>query len=146
MSDHNNVVAGISAAYEKKGFRVQSRGNNLPQGSNRNEAIYRPDLVVRNPASHQIVHIVEVETGDAGKAVVGAAVLADICMGIEIEKGRQQKKPTLIFVFYEQSANLQLGKKRLTQLARQNRIRHLADVLIRSEKEALEENLRGFTT
>jgi hypothetical protein len=145
MSDHDNVVSRISAAYEKKGFRVQRRGNNLPYGSNQNEAIYRPDLIVRDPAS-QIAHIVEVETGGAGKAVVGAAVLADICMGIEIEKGRQQNKPTLIFVFYKQSANLQLGKKRLTQLARQNRIRHLADVVIRTEKEVLKENLRGFTT
>jgi len=33
MSDHNNVVARISAAYEKKGFRFQSRADNLLHGS-----------------------------------------------------------------------------------------------------------------
>lgn len=70
MSDHDNAVARISAAYEKKGFRVQDRGNNLPYGSRRNEAIYRRDLLVKDPVSHQIVHTVEVETSDAGKAVV----------------------------------------------------------------------------
>jgi hypothetical protein len=89
--------------------------------------------------------MVEVETGDAGKAVVGAAALADICTGIEIERGRQQGKPTLIFVFYRQSTNLELGKKRMEQLTRQNRIRHLAEVLIRTEEEALEEIQQGVT-
>lgn len=117
----------------------------MPCGSKRNEAIYRPDLLVKDPASHQIVHIVEVETGDAGKAVVGATVLADTCMEIELEKERQRQKPTLIFVFYRQSANLELGKKRLAQLTRQNRIRHLANVMISTEKDALEEIRQGFT-
>lgn len=145
MSDHDNAVARISAAYQKKGFRVQNRGNNLPYGSKRNDAIYRPDLLVKDPASHQIVHMIEVETGDAGKAVVGAAVLADICMEMEIEKGRQQKKPTLTFVFYRHSANLELGKKRLEQLTGQNRIGHLTEVMIRTEKEALEEIRQRFT-
>jgi len=139
LSDHDSVVARISAAYEKKGFRVKSRGNNLPYGSKRIDAIYRPDLLIKEPANHQIVNIVEVETSEAGKTVVGAAVLADTCMQIEIEKGRQQEKPTLIFIFYRQSANLKLGKKRIAQLTRQNRIRHLTDVLIMTEKEVLKE-------
>jgi len=145
MSDHDSAVARISAAYEKKGFQVQSHGNNLPYGSKQNEAIYRLDLLVKDPTSHQIVHMAEVETSNAGKPVVGAAVLADICMGIEIEKGEQQEKPTLVFVFYRQSSNLELGKKRLEQLTRQKRIRHLAEVLVRTEKEVLEEIQQGFT-
>jgi hypothetical protein len=74
MSDHDDAVARIAAAYEKRGFRVQSRGNNLPHGSKRDEAIYRPDLLIKDPTSDQIVRIVEVETSDAVKAVVGAAV------------------------------------------------------------------------
>jgi len=130
--DHDDVVARISAEYEKRGFQVHSRRNNLPSGSKRNEAIYRPDLLVKDSGG-QIVRIVEVETSDAGKAVVGAAVLADVCMGIEMENGRQKRKPTLVFIFYLKSANLELGKKRLEHLTRQNRIRHLADVLLTTE-------------
>jgi hypothetical protein len=44
MSDHDNAASRISAAYEKKGFRVQSRGSNLLYGAKRNEAIYRPNM------------------------------------------------------------------------------------------------------
>ena len=46
---------------------------------------------------------------------------------------------------HTQSANLELGKKRLAQLTRQNRIRHLANVMISTEKDALEEIRQGFT-
>lgn len=138
MSDHDDVVARISEAYEKKGFRVQTRGNNLPQGSRRVEAIYRPDLLVKNPSDGQIAWIVEVETGDAGKSVIGAATLADICMGIEMERGRQRESPSLLFIFYRPSANLKLAEKRLVELTRQNRIKHLRDILLLTEKEGLE--------
>lgn len=135
MSDHDDVVARVARAYEKKGFQVQSKGNNLPQGSKRTEAIYRPDLLVRGRITGQILWIVEVETSDAGKAVVGAAVLADICMGIE----GQQERPTRVLIFYRPSANLDLAKKRLSQLRQQGRIKHLADILIWTESQALEE-------
>jgi hypothetical protein len=138
MSDHNDVVARISQAYVERGFRVQTKGNNLPQGSHRDEAIYRPDLLVRDRTDGQILLIVEVETSDAGKSVVGAAVLADVCMGIEIEGERQRKSPSLLFVFYRPSAHLDLAKKRLAQLRQQNRINHLAEIHVMTENDALE--------
>lgn len=102
-----------------------------------NEAIYRPDLLVIDPTNGQIVWIVEVETSDPGKSIVGAAVLADICMTIENEKGHQPTKPHLLFVFYRSLANLDLAEKKLAQLRQQNRIRQLAEVLALTEKDAL---------
>jgi hypothetical protein len=136
LSDHEKVVARIAREYEKRGFQVQSRGNNLPQGSKRTGAIYRPDLLVRDSTTGKILCIVEIETSDAGKAVVGATVLADICM--EIEGKDQQERPTLVFIFYRLSANLDLAKKRLAQLMQQDRMRHLADILIWTESQAIE--------
>jgi len=139
MSDHDDVVAKISEAYEKRGFQVQNRRNNLPQGSRRVEAIYRPDLLVKSQSSGQIACIVEVETSaQAGKSIAGAAILADVCIEIEKERGRQQKSPKLIFVFYRPSANLKLAEKRLIELTRYNRIKCLEEILFLSEKGALE--------
>jgi len=132
MSDHNEVVARISRAFEEKGFVVQSRGNNFPRGSTRRRAIYRPDLLVRREKNGPVRWIVEVETSEAGKPVVGAAILADICM--EIDCGN---RPNLLFVFYRPSANLQLAEKRLEHLVRQRRVEHLGDITIMTEKDAI---------
>lgn len=80
MSNHDAVVAKVSNEFSKKGWRAQVQGNNLPTGSSRSQAIYRPDTLVKDEDG-QIAWIVEVETSDAGKAVAGAAILADICRG-----------------------------------------------------------------
>jgi hypothetical protein len=128
LSEHEKMVTRISEAYAKRGFAVQTRGNNLPYGSKREEAIYRPDLIVRDPKDKQIHWIVEVETGEAGKAVVGAALLADICIELETQKGHQQVKPNLLFVFYRPSTKLQLAEKRLRQLVGRSRTNYLAKI------------------
>ena len=136
LSEHERMVARISEAYVKRGLVVQTRGNDLPYGSKREEAIYRPDLLVRDPNDMQILWIVEVETGEAGKAVVGAAILADICIEVEMRKGRQQIKPQLLFVFYRSSTKLQLAEKRLLQLA--GRTNYLAQIEPVTMKQALD--------
>lgn len=130
---HEDAVARISREFEKKGYSVQSRGNNLPTKSRRSGSIYRPDLLVRK--NGQIVWIVEVETSEAGKAVVGAAALADVCMEIEKQKGQQVVNPYLLFVFYRTTANLELATKRLTAL--KSRISHLEDTLALNEDDAI---------
>jgi hypothetical protein len=139
MSDHDVVVSRIKEAFQKKGFPVQTEGNNLPHGAKLTEAIYRPDMIVRSKGSDDVAWIVEVETSEAGKSVVGAAVLADVCMQIETERGRQRERPNLLFIFHRPSANLQLAEKRFEQLKRQHRLEHLAGVSILTERQAVEE-------
>lgn len=135
MTEHDETVASISKEFKRRGFRVHTRLNNLPTDATRSEAIYRPDILVSNPKDGQIVWIVEVETSEAGKAVVGAAALADICMEKEMAKGLQKVKPKLLFVFYRTSANLELAVKRLTAL--EPKTTHLRDIAALNEREAL---------
>jgi len=140
MSDHEVVVQRISDALSGRGFYVQIRGNNLPKGSRRTEAIYRPDLIVRSKQDQDIIWLVEVETSQAGKSVVGAMMLADICMEEEIKRGRQREKPGIMFIFYRESANLQLAEKRLEALRRRRRVSHLAKILVLDETTALKKS------
>jgi len=135
MTEHEEAVARISKEFKRKGFRVQTRLNNLPTNANRSEAIYRPDILVRNPEDDQVAWIVEVETSEAGKVVVGAAALAEICMEKEMAKGLQKAKTNLLFVFYRTSANLELAVNRLTAL--RQKITHLRDIAALNEREAL---------
>jgi len=134
MTEHEEAVATISKEFKRRGFRVHTRLNNLPTDATRSEAVYRPDILVRNPKDRQIVWIVEVETSEAGKAVVGAAALADICMEKEIAKGPQKVKPKLLFVFYRTSANLELAVKRL--IALRSKITHFSEIAALTEREA----------
>jgi hypothetical protein len=143
MSPHDAVVTRIREAFEKKGFLVQIRGNNLPVDSDRSEAIYRPDLLVKRQSNKNIAWIIEVETGDPGKSVVGAAILADVCMEMEIERGQQHKKPGLVFIFYQASANLNLAHKRIRQLIARRRVNNLGEIKILTEKKALSEIARA---
>ena len=131
MSDHNEVVGRISKQFEKKGFQVQTRENNLPTGAGRIDALYRPDIIVRNREG-QIVWLVEVETSEGGKAVAGAAILADICM----EKMNIKSRPKLLFVFYRSSTKPQLAEKRLLQLV--GRTNYLAQIQPVTMKQALD--------
>jgi hypothetical protein len=121
MSDHEDVVQKIFNAFSRQGFTVQRRGNNLPKGSGRLNAIYRPDMMIRGGEDQDIIWLVEVETSQAGKSVVGAMVLADACMEKEIESGQQKEKPSMMFIFYRASANLQLAEKRSEALKQQRR-------------------------
>lgn len=136
MIEHDEAVANISKEFKRRGFRVHTRLNNLPTDATRSEAIYRPDILVRNSKDNQIVWIVEVETSEAGKAVVGAAVLADICMEKERAKGVQKANPNLLFVFYRPSANLELAVKRLTAL--RPKITHLNEIAALTEREVFQ--------
>jgi len=54
LSEHERIVERISEAYAKRGLVVQTRGNNLPYDSKRGEAIYKPDLLVRDTTDKQI--------------------------------------------------------------------------------------------
>jgi hypothetical protein len=126
LSDHNDAVGRVSNQFKKKGFQVQTTGNNLPEQAGRTDALYRPDIIVRN-GEGQIVWIVEVETSEGGKAVAGAAILADICM----EKMNVKSKPKLLFVFHRPKPKLQLAEKRLCELRR--RINNLEIMRARSE-------------
>jgi Holliday junction resolvase-like predicted endonuclease len=102
--EHNRVVEQLAAQFEKKGYKAQTRNNNLPTEAGRGDAIYRPDIIVRK-SDGEIVWLVEVETSEAGKAVAGAAILADICM----QKMNVRDRPKPLFVFYRPSANLILS-------------------------------------
>ena len=135
MSGHEDVVRRISDAFSNRGFDVRSRGNNLPENARRDEVIYRPDLIVRN-SDGDIAWLVEVETNQPGKSVVGAAMLADICVEEEIKMRRQREKPGMMFIFYRASAKLRLAEKRLEAPKRQRRIRHLEPILILDETSA----------
>ncbi len=135
MTEHGEAVARISKEFKRKGFRIQTRLNNLPTNANQSETIYRPDILVGNPEDDQIAWIVEIETSEAGKAGVSAAALADICMEKEMAKVLQKVKPKLLFVFYRTSANLELAVKRLTAL--KPRTTHLRDIAALNEREAL---------
>lgn len=137
MIDHDNVVARISREYAKKGYRVQIRGNNLPTKSRRDEAIYRPDLLVRDSKNNEIVWIVEVETSEPSKAVVGAILLADVCMEIEMQRGTQREKPRLLFIFYAPKATIKLATKRIHAIG--ERLTHLHNIEALTEREALQE-------
>ena len=44
MTEHEEAVARISKEFKRRGFRVQTRLNNLPTNANQSEAIYRPDI------------------------------------------------------------------------------------------------------
>jgi hypothetical protein len=139
MSVHNAVVDKISNGFRKGGWQVQVRGNNLPTKSIHEklklQAIYRPDILVKDE-DDEIVWIVEVETGDAGKAVAGAAILADIYMEMEKTVPTQRNNPKLLFVFYNPSANLKLAWKRIEPL--EKRIKHVKIVEPMTERMAME--------
>jgi len=96
-------------------------------------------MLVRRPGNENIAWIVEVETSQAGKSIAGAAVLADVCLRIEKQQGRQKGKPDLLFVFYRPSAKFQLARKRLEPLVENQVIEHLNEIKIMSKKRVLEE-------
>lgn len=73
------------------------------------------------------------ETSEGGKAVAGAAILADICM----EKMNVKGRPKLLFVFYRPRSNLKLAEKRLSAIG--SRIKYLEMSRPLSETVALKQ-------
>jgi hypothetical protein len=134
MFKSNQTLANLFRSFGP-GWLVQVQGNNLPTGSSRSQSIYRPDILVKDEDG-QIAWILEVETSNAGKAVAGAAILADICMEMEETGPKQRENPKLLFVFYNPSANLELARKRLKPL--ENRIKNVKIVEPMTERKAIE--------
>ena len=61
-----------------------------------NKRLYLPDMIFRDKRTGKIVYIIEVETDPVRKALVGACIMADYCIGIDQADGNP--KPKLIFV------------------------------------------------
>ena len=109
--EHEEAVLEISERF-KDSYEVSTRGNNLPRPL-RDEAVYRPDIIVRDNETKEIMYIVEVETSDkSGKSLVGSTILADYCVGVESPKN----KPTLIFVFLGRNPSIHLASKRIERI------------------------------
>ncbi len=76
----------------------------------REKPFYFPDIIFRDKKSKKITYIIEIETDPVRKSLVGAAITADYCIGIDQPKD----KIDLYFV---------IGKKGRKQLENfQNRI------------------------
>lgn len=108
-SKHKENVIEFVGKLKTKFQKVTANKNNLPIVKDVNkptqkESIYRPDILVKD-INGNITHILEIETGDGGKSMVGAIFLADACISKHIEAGIQNSriKSDLIFVI--------LGKK-----------------------------------
>ena len=109
--EHEEAVLEISESF-KDSYKVSTRRNNLPRPL-RDEAVYRPDIIVRDNETKEIMYIIEVETSDkSGKSIVGATILADYCVGVESPK----TKPTLIFVFLGRNPSIHLASKRIERI------------------------------
>ncbi len=124
---HKDAQNELAEKFRKKlgdEDKVSTKGNNLPISPQkgkptRKEAVYRPDIIVRDNEEN-IRYIVEVETSDrGGKTVAGAAILADYCIDKHMQSSNN--KPQLLFVILE--GNLELAKKRISAI--ENWIRHL---------------------
>ena len=143
MSRHDDVVKRIEAEFARA-FRVSTRNNNLPKFNgvaHRGKSIYRPDIIFRGKSNGEITHIIEVETSKAGKSVVGAAVLANYCIGDHISrrKDNQSSAPHMIFVFLGEKPRIELAQKRLSRIQEEGYLRHLKQpILICREREAIE--------
>lgn len=100
---HPKIVRDFVDKFEKKFYKVTSAKNNLPIMENgrptQKDSIYRPDILVYDK-NLNITHILEIETKDGGKSMIGAIFLADACMTKHIEQKIQDSKikPDLIFI------------------------------------------------
>jgi len=71
---------------------------NLPK-QNRPESLYQPDAVAFKKGTGEIKLIIELETSAVRKSIMGAAILAQIC----VREMKQNSKPKLIFVLKNKS-------------------------------------------
>jgi len=93
-SEHKNIQVWIAQWYHSK-YVVSAEireQNRLPDDKRH---WYQPDVILRDNQG-DIVFIIEVENDPVRKAIVGASVLADACIGAM----RQRRKPIVIFVIY----------------------------------------------
>lgn len=132
------MVAKLQALLEQRGFEVQTTHTGLPlehltEHASRHGAIYDPDMIARK--NGEITHIVEIESSEAGRSVIGAALLADYCIQYHKENGMQRRNPYLVFAILGEQASTKLTGKRLARLEK-----HFANLQIRlySEREAAE--------
>lgn len=149
MSRHNDMVRRIESKFADISG-VSIRNNNLPKlkgKAHREKSVYRPDIIFRDKSSGEITHIIEVETSRAGKSVVGAAILADYCIGEHMKSGEQSHSPYLVFVFLGEAPRIELAKKRINRIHREDYLKHLRKpILICSEMEAVEKILSTHRT
>jgi hypothetical protein len=100
---HNETVKEFVEKLKHKYHNVSDDKNNLPltEGykSTRKGSIYRPDILVKD-INNNITHIIEIESGDGGKSMIGALFLADACISLNIKTKCQDSNvmPELIFV------------------------------------------------
>ncbi|MCZ7402001.1 MAG: hypothetical protein O8C61_07245 [Candidatus Methanoperedens sp.] len=101
--EHHGNLLDFASKLEQKSHKVSKNNNNLPLNNNRiatqKTSIYRPDIIVYDE-NDDITHILEIETGDGGKSMVGAIFLADSCISSHIRNEIQDStiKPHLIFL------------------------------------------------
>ncbi len=100
---HQENIMDFASKLKNKSNNVTTNKNNLPLTDDlkatQKTSIYRPDIIVYDN-NKNITHIIEIETRDGGKSMVGAIFLADSCISTHVEKGFQDStvKPNLIFV------------------------------------------------
>ena len=136
------MLAKLQALFQQKGYDVQITHTGLPleqftEHGSRHGAIYDPDIIARK--NDEITHIVEIESSEAGRSVIGAALLADYCIQHHKENGMQHSNPYLIFVILGEQASTKLTGKRLAGLAK-----HFTNLKIKlySEREATDRLIR----
>ncbi len=100
---HKENVIEFVNKLQQKYPNVSDNKNTLPltEGGTtlREYSIYRPDILVKD-INNNITHIIEIETQDGGKSMIGALFLADACISQNIKAKLQDSSimPELIFV------------------------------------------------
>jgi len=89
------IITRIETLFSEK-YTVSTSSGKQETGSPRNaeKVLYRPDVILRDKKSDRVKYIIEIETDPVRKALVGACILADHCMGIE----QPGEKPKLLFI------------------------------------------------
>jgi hypothetical protein len=93
--EHKDIQKEVKEKYNQKyDVYIEVIGQNcLPD---RQSHVYQPDIILKKKDSNEIAFIIEVENDPMRKALVGASILADYCVG----QLKQTEKPILVFVVY----------------------------------------------
>lgn len=103
VESHSESIRDFASKLKNISNNVTTNNNNLPLTdglkATQKTSIYRPDIIVSDN-NKNITHIIEIETGDGGKSMVGAIFLADTCISTHIKQKIQGSniKPNLIFI------------------------------------------------
>lgn len=101
-----NVIEFVTKLKQKyhEEYYISDKKNNLPltqdSKTTREDSIYRPDILVKDKKGN-IIYIIEIETQDGGKSLIGALFLANACISKHIELKLQDSNietPKLVFV------------------------------------------------